>query len=76
VHPQNSNAVSAERSGDTMRTQTARIPDQKLDALAEVMRAVTGHGLFAEEYDAVLEAAQDDPQLREKVIEHMMAHPK
>jgi len=75
-HPQNTNAVSAERLGNTMHTQTARISDQKLDALAEAMRAVTGHGLFAEEYDAILEAAQDDPQLREKVIEHIMAPPK
>src|SRR5262245_26165117 len=57
-HPQNTNAVSAERLGNTMHTQIARIPDQKLDALAEAMRALTGHGLFAEEYDAILEAVQ------------------
>ena len=68
--------AGSERLGDTMHTQAARILDQKLDALAEAMRAVTGHGLFAEEYDAILEAAQDDPQLREKVIEHIMAPPK
>jgi hypothetical protein len=40
------------------------------------MRAATSQGLFAEEYDAILEAAQDDPQLREKIIEHIIASPK
>jgi hypothetical protein len=52
------------------------IPDQRLDALAGAMRAVTSQGLFAKEYDAILEAAQDDPQLREKIIEHIVASPK
>jgi hypothetical protein len=46
------------------------IPDQKLSALAAAIRAVTGPGLFAEEYDAILEAAQDNPHLRQKIIEH------
>ena len=59
-----------------MHVQTASVPDQKLDALAAAMRAVTSQGLFAEEYDAILEAAQDDPQLRKKIIEHMIASPK
>jgi hypothetical protein len=59
-----------------MHVQTVSIPDQKLDDLAEAMRAVASQGLFAEEYDAILQAAQDDPQLREKIIEHMIASPK
>jgi hypothetical protein len=59
-----------------MHVQTVSILDQKLDALAEAMRAVTSQGLFAEEYDAILQAMQDDPQLREKIIEHMIASPK
>jgi hypothetical protein len=59
-----------------MHVQTVSILDQKLDALAEAMRAVTSQGLFAEEYDAILQAVQDDPQLREKIIEHMIASPK
>jgi Domain of unknown function (DUF4168) len=50
--------------------------DQKLDALAAAMRAVTSQGLFAEEYDAILEVAQNDPQFREKILEHLMASPK
>ena len=58
-----------------IQMQTASIPDQKLDRLAAAMRAIT-QGLFAEEYDAILEAAQDDPQLREKIIEHIMGAPK
>jgi hypothetical protein len=47
----------------------------KLDALAAEMRAVTSQGLFAEEYDAILEVAQNDPQFREKIVEHLMAAP-
>jgi hypothetical protein len=62
--------------GTPMHMQTVSILDQRLDALAGAMRAVTSQGLFAEEYDAILEAAQDDPQLREKIIEHMIASPK
>jgi hypothetical protein len=56
--------------GAPVHAQTASIPDQKLSALAAAIRAVTGPGLFAEEYDAILEAAQDNPHLRQKVIEH------
>jgi hypothetical protein len=55
-----------------MQMQTASIPDQKLDRLAAAMGAAITQGLFAEEYDAILEGAQDDPQLREKIIEHIM----
>jgi len=40
------------------------------------LRALTDQGLFAEEYDAILEAARHDPQLREKIIERMMGAPK
>jgi Domain of unknown function (DUF4168) len=50
--------------------------NQMLDALAVAMRAVTSQGLFAEEYEAILEAAQDDPQLREKIVEHLTESPK
>ena len=59
-----------------MQMQTASIPDQKLDRLPAAMRAAITQGLFAEEYDAILEVAQDDPQLREKIIEHIMGPPK
>lgn len=66
--------VSAASSGLVvpMQMQTASIPDQKLDRLAAAMRAATTQGLFAEEYDAILEVAQDDPELREKILEHIM----
>jgi hypothetical protein len=56
--------------GAPVHAQTASIPDQKLSALAAAIRAVTGPGLFAEEYDAILEMAQDNPHLRQKIIEH------
>src|SRR5262249_47703195 len=70
--------AGSERLGDAMLTMVGSrsTSDQKLDALAAAMRAVTGQGLFAEEYDAILEAAQDDRELRQKLIEHMMAPPK
>jgi len=58
--------------GNTSNGLTS-IPDQKLDALAEAVRAVTSEGLFAEEYDAILEVAQGDPQLREQIIEQIIA---
>ena len=50
--------------------------DQKLDALAATMRTVIGQDLFAEEYDAILEVAENDPQFREKLVEHLIASPK
>ena len=59
-----------------MDVQKVSTSDQKLDDLAALMLAVTSQGLFAEEYDAILEAAQNDPQLREKIIEHIMASPR
>jgi hypothetical protein len=59
-----------------MDVQKVSASDQKLDALAASMRAVTSQGLFAEEYDAILEAAQNDPQLREKIIEQTMVSPR
>ena len=56
-----------------MHVQTVSVPEQKFEALAAAMRALTSQGLFAEEYDVILEAAEDDPQLREKIIEHIIA---
>ena len=50
--------------------------NQKLDTVAAAIRAVTSQGLFVEEYDAILEVAQNDPQLREKIVEHIMAYPE
>jgi hypothetical protein len=55
------------------QVQIAGAPEQRLDALTEVMRAVTNQGLFAEEYDAILDVAQGDAQLREKIIEQIIA---
>jgi Domain of unknown function (DUF4168) len=61
----------------TMSGGLASPPQNRmLDALAEAMRAVTSQGLFAEEYEAILEAAQDDPQLRDKIVEHLVVSPK
>ena len=48
----------------------AVIRDQKPDVAAAI-RAITEQGLFAEEYDAILEAAQDNPQLFAKIVECM-----
>jgi hypothetical protein len=59
-----------------MNVQTVSTLNQKFDALAAVMRDITAEGLFAEEYDAILELAQDDPQLRDKIIEYILTPPK
>ena len=40
------------------------------------LHALTDQGLFAEEYDAILEAAQHDRALREKIIERIIGVPK
>jgi len=40
------------------------------------LRALTDQGLFAEEFDAILEAAQHDPRLRAKIFELMFGEPK
>jgi hypothetical protein len=40
------------------------------------LRALTEQGLFAEEYDAILEAAQHDRALREKILERIVGAPK
>jgi hypothetical protein len=40
------------------------------------LRALTDQGLFAEEFDLLLEAAQHDPELRKKIIERLMDAPK
>ena len=58
----------------TIRAMMQARTDRRLDALA--MRPLTEQGLFAEEYDAILEAAQDDLELREKIIERLMGAPK
>jgi hypothetical protein len=55
-----------------MNVQTVSTLDRKFDAFAAAMRDITAQGLFAEEYEAILEAAQDDPQLREKIIEYIV----
>ena len=62
--------IASSELGAPVHAQTANIPDQKLNALAAAIRAVTGQGLFAEEYDAILEVAQDNPHLWQKIIEH------
>jgi hypothetical protein len=63
---------------DTLRRDWSRgaeyaaiVPDPKVVALATATRALTDQGLFAEEFDAILEAAQSDPQLFAKVLERI-----
>jgi hypothetical protein len=41
-----------------------RIASEAMDALA---KAVTDQGLSVEEYDSILEVAQNDPEVREKI---------
>ena len=41
-----------------------RIANEAINALA---KAVTDQGLSLEEYDSILEVAQNDPEVREKI---------
>jgi uncharacterized protein YdbL (DUF1318 family) len=57
-------------------TMSSGLASPPQNALAVAMRAATSQGLFAEEYEAILEAAQDDPELRKKIVEHLTELPK
>jgi hypothetical protein len=46
------------------------------EASNAIEKAVTDQGLSLEEYTAILEVAQDDPQLRQKIIERIQAPAK
>jgi len=80
VAPASAQTVTAQPPQDEARERhatrradsTAIVPDPKVVALATATRALTDQGLFAEEYDAILEAAQSDPQLFAKVIERIL----
>jgi hypothetical protein len=60
----------------TQTDSTAVIPDPKLDALATMARVLTDQGLFAEEYDEILEAAQNEPQLFGRIIQSITGSAK
>jgi hypothetical protein len=45
-----------------------RIAKQANDAMA---RAVTDRGLSVEEYNSILEVAQNDPQIRQKILQRI-----
>src|SRR5262245_40538455 len=76
VLPANTQTISAHPpQTDTLKREPLTpirsmvlIRDQKPDTAAAI-RAITDQGLFAEEYDAILDAAQDDPQLFAKIVE-------
>lgn len=65
-HPPQTETLVRESPSQTK--SMAVIRHQKPDA-AGAIRAITDQGLFAEEYDAILEAAQDDPQLFARIVE-------
>jgi hypothetical protein len=65
-------ADTQQRHSSRRTDSTAIIPDPKVETLATATRTLTDQGLFAEEYDAILEVAQGDPQLFAKIIERII----
>jgi hypothetical protein len=65
---------------DYIRLLEASSPDDQPrivnEASSAIEKAVTDQGLSVEEYTAILEVAQDDPQLRQKIIERIQAPAK
>jgi vacuolar-type H+-ATPase subunit H len=41
------------------------------EANTEFTKAVTDQGLSVEEYDSILDAARDDPEIRKKILQRM-----
>jgi hypothetical protein len=54
-------------------TPTDDQPDLVNEASDAIEKAVTDQGLSVEEYTTILEHAQKDPQVREKIIERIQA---
>jgi hypothetical protein len=63
-------------------TSAPDLSDQKLSATAEkerivaeanneLTKAVTEQGLSVEEYTSILDAARDNPEIRDKLIQHI-----
>jgi hypothetical protein len=65
---------------DYLRQLEAAPPDDQPRIINEASnaldKAVTDQGLSVEEYDTILEVAQNDPQVRQKIIERVQAPAK
>jgi hypothetical protein len=57
-----------ERMSTAGPTEKENIAHEAVDALT---KAVTDHGLSVEEYSSILEVAQNDPAIREKILQRI-----
>jgi Domain of unknown function (DUF4168) len=57
------------------RIAQAEAPAEKqrlaTEANSELAKAVTGHGLSVDEYSSILDAARDDPEIRNKILQRI-----
>ena len=57
-----------QRMAEADESQKERIAGEAVDAL---QKAVTDQGLSIEEYSSILEVAQNDPEIRQKIIQRI-----
>jgi hypothetical protein len=57
-----------QRMAEADETQKERIASEAVDAL---QKAVTDQGLSIEEYSSILEVAENDPEVRQKIIQRI-----
>ena len=72
--------VASLRNDYRQRIAEAEAPAEKerivAEANKELSKAVTEQGLSVEEYTSILDAARDNPEVRDKLIQHIRASDK
>ena len=67
--------VASLRNDYRQRIAEVEAPAEKerivVEANKELTRAVTDQGLSVEEYTSILDAARDNPEIRDKLIQHI-----
>ena len=67
--------VASLRNDYRQRIAEAEAPAEKerivAEANKELPKAVTKHGLSVEEYTSILDAARDNPEVRDKLFQHV-----
>jgi len=72
--------VSSLRDEYQQRIAQTEAPAEKERIVAEgnkeLTKAVTERGLSVEEYTSILNAARDNPEIRDKLLQHIQGHPQ
>ena len=70
--------VASLRNDYRQRIAEAEAPAEKerivAEANKELTKAVTEQGLSVEEYSSILNAARDNPEVRDKLLQHVQGH--